>query len=105
MSIGLHFCNGIKLVWRDKCQRCSLFSPQKRASFQQVITGHLSETNRLELEPKLSETERKIMRAKQEQEEHQEYIDRLKQALQNKSQEQNEGRACVLAPVMFKGHV
>ena len=81
-------------------------SPQKKASFQQEITlGHLSQTHRRELEAKLSETERKIMEAKQEQENYQRRIDWNKQRIQHTSQEQDKGRTRVLAPVMFKGHV
>ena len=50
----------------------------------------------------MSEVEREIMRAKEEQEEYQKYIDRWKQKLQDTSQEQDKGRTRVLAPVMFK---
>ena len=71
-------------------------SPQKKASFQQEITlGHLSQTHRRELEAKLSEMEREIMRAKQKQEKLQRIIDQLKQRLQDTSQEQDKGRTHV----------
>ena len=71
-------------------------SPQKKASFQQEITlGHLSQTHQRELEAKLSETERKIMSAKQQQERYQGLIDWYKQQLQDTSQEQDKGRTHV----------
>ena len=79
------------------------FSPQRKSSLQQEITlGHLSQTQQRELEAKLSETEREIKSAKEEQEKYQKYIDGLKQRLQDTSQEQDKGRTRVLAPVMFK---
>ena len=103
MSIDIHSCNGIKLAWRYAYQRCSFFSPQRKSSLQQEITlGHLSQTHRRELEAKLSEMEREIMRAKEEQEKYQKEIDKWKQLLQDTSQEQDKGRTRVLAPVMFK---
>ena len=78
-------------------------SPQRKSSLQQEITlGHLSQTHQRELEAKLSEVEREIMRAKMEQEECQKHIDRFKQRLQDTSQEQDKGRTHVLAPVIFK---
>ena len=92
MSTDIHCCNGIKLVWRDTCQRCSLFSPQKKASLQQEITGHLSHR---ELEAKLSEMEGEIKRAKGEQERYQKIIDGCKQGLQDTSQKQDKGRTHV----------
>ena len=102
MSIDIHSCNGIKLAWRYAYQRCSFFSPQRKSSLQQEMTGHLSQTHRRELEAKLSEVEREIMRAKEQQEEYQGEIDWSKQRLRNTSQEQDKGRTRVLAPVMFK---
>ena len=66
-----------------------MFSPQKKASIEQEITGHLSHR---ELEVKLSEMEREIKRAKEDQEEYQKAIDKYKQRLQDTSQEQDEGR-------------
>ena len=103
MIIDIHSCNSIKLVWRYAYQRCYFFSPQRKSSLQQEITlGHLSQTHRRELEAKLSEMERKIMMAKEQQEEYQREIDKLKQELQDTSQEQDKGRTHVLAPVMFK---
>ena len=69
-----------------------LFSPQKKASLQQEITGHLSHR---ELEVKLSEMEKAIKGAKGEQEVYQKDIDRLKQSLQDTSQEQDKGRTHV----------
>ena len=78
-----------------------MFSPQKKASFQQKITGNLSDTHRREL----SKMDEEIKSAKQEQEGCQKTIDRWKGILQNTFQEQDKGRTHVLAPVMFKGHV
>ena len=67
-----------------------MFSPQEKASFQQKITGDLSDTQRREL----AEMDRKIKSAKEEQEDWQE-IDELKGILQNTSQEQDKGRTLV----------
>ena len=78
-----------------------MFSPQKKASFQQKITGNLSDTQRREL----GEMDEEIKSAKEDQEYWQKEIDKWKQALQDTSQEQDKGRTLVLAPVMFKGHV
>ena len=103
MRIDIHSCNGIKLAWRDTCQRYSFFSPQRKSALQQEITlGHLSQTHRTELEAELIEVEREIMRAKMKQEGYQKEIDLWKQRLQDTSQEQDKGRTHVLAPVMFK---
>ena len=57
-------------------------------SFQQKITGNLSDTQRRELD----EMDKKIMMAKEDQEHWQKEIDRLKQILQYTSQEQDKGR-------------
>ena len=65
-----------------------MFSPQEKASFQQKITGDLSDTHRREL----TEMDRKIMRAKKEQEHCQKEIDEWKGILQNTSQAQDKGR-------------
>ena len=72
-----------------------MFSPQKKASFQQKITGNLSDTHRREL----AEMDEEIKSAKEEQEDCQEKIDKYKKYLQNESQEQDKGRTRVLAPV------
>ena len=68
-----------------------MFSPQKKASFQQKITGNLSDTHRREL----GEMDEEIKGAKQDQEYWQKEIDVYKQALQNTSQEQDKGRTHV----------
>ena len=60
-------------------------------SFQQKITGNLSDTHRREL----GEMDKEIMRAKEEQEHQQKAIDGWKQHLQNTSQEQDKGGTCV----------
>ena len=65
-----------------------MFSPQKKASFQQKITGNLSDTQRREL----GEMDKKIVRAKEAQEHWKKNIDKWKQDLQNTSQEQDKGR-------------
>ena len=68
-----------------------MFSPQKKASFQQKITGNLSDTHRREL----GEMDRKIKSAKEEQEYYQKEIDKWKQYLQDTSQQQDKGRTHV----------
>ena len=65
-----------------------MFSPQEKASFQQKITGNLSDTHRREL----GEMDKKIMRAKKKQEHCQKEIDEWKGILQNTSQAQDKGR-------------
>ena len=65
-----------------------MFFPQKKASFQQKITGNLSDTQRREL----GEMDMEIMGAKKAQKHWQKEIDRLKQQLQDTSQEQDKGR-------------
>ena len=65
-----------------------MFSPQKKASFQQKITGNLSDTHRREL----AEMDEEIKSAKEEQEDWQKLIDEWKQRLQNTSREQDKGR-------------
>ena len=65
-----------------------MFSPQKKASFQQKITGDLSYKHRREL----TEMDRKIKSAKEDQEYYQKEIDEFKGILQNTSQEQDKGR-------------
>ena len=68
-----------------------MFSPQEKASFQQKITGNLSDTQRREL----GEMDEEIMWAKEEQEHWQKEIDRLKQVLRDTSQQQDKGRTLV----------
>ena len=65
-----------------------MFFPQKNTSFQQKITGNLSDTQRRELD----EMDMEIMEAKEGQEILQKQIDEGKQLLQNTSQEQDKGR-------------
>ena len=65
-----------------------LFSPQEKASFQQKITGNLSDTHKREL----AKMDEEIMMAKKEQEYWQKEIDEWKQRLQNTSQAQDKGR-------------
>ena len=64
---------------------------QKKASFQRKITGNLSDTHRREL----AEMDEEIKGAKEEQEYWQKEIDKLKQYLQDASQEQDNGRTHV----------
>ena len=68
-----------------------MFSPQKKASFQQKITSNLSDKHRREL----GEMDKQIKSAKVKQERYQKVIDEWKQRLQNTSQEQDKGRTHV----------
>ena len=68
-----------------------MFSPQKKASFQQKITGNLRDKHRREL----GEMDEEIKSAKEEQEDCLEKIDKYKKYLQDTSQEQDKGRTLV----------
>ena len=69
-----------------------MFSPQKKASFQQKITaGNLSDTQRIEL----GKMDNEIKSAKEEQERWQKRIDVNKKIVQNTSEEQDKGRTLV----------
>ena len=68
-----------------------MFSPQEKASFQQKITGNLSDTHRREL----AKMDKEIKSAKEEQEYWQKGIDMNKQILQNTSEQQDKGRTHV----------
>ena len=79
-----------------------MFPVQRKASLEQEMTGPVTDSRRREIEGELRKVERRIRRAKQEQERYQEKINDLEKEHHESSQEQDEGRlSAVLAPVIW----